>query len=74
MGNVRVVITMDRDTIVIETLKDVRKKLLERVDELEDVYRESGHNSIYNRISQLYEDINLIEKEVEKISPIDCDW
>lgn len=65
---------MDRDTIVIETLKDVRKKLLERVDELEDVYRESGHNSIYNRISQLYEDINLIEKEVEKISPIDCDW
>lgn len=65
---------MDRDTIVIETLKDVRKKLLERVDELEDVYRESGHNSICNRISQLYEDINLIEKEVKKISPIDCDW
>lgn len=65
---------MDRDTIVIETLKDIRKKLLERVEELEDAYRESGHNSICNRISQVYEDINLIEKEVEKISPVDCDW
>ena len=43
---------MDRDSIVIETLKDVRKKLLERVGELEDAYR----------ILQIYEDINLIEK------------
>lgn len=65
---------MDRDTIVIETLKDIRNKFLERVGELEDAYRESGHNSICNRISQLHEDINLIEKEVEKISPVDCDW
>ena len=65
---------MDRDTIVIETLKDIRKKLSERVEELEDSYKESGHNSICNRISQVYEDINLIEKEVEKISPVDCDW
>ena len=64
---------MDRDTIVIETLKDIRNKFLERVKELEDAYRESGHNSICNRISQLHEDIELIEKEVEKISPVDCD-
>lgn len=65
---------MDRDTIVIETLKDIRNKFLERVEELEDAYRESGHHSICNRISQLHEDIELIEKEVEKISPVDCDW
>lgn len=65
---------MDRDTIVIEILKDIRKKFLNRVEELENTYKESGHNSICNRISQLYEDINLIEKEVEKISPVDCDW
>ena len=54
---------MDRDTIAIETLKDIRNKLLERVEELKDAYTESGHNSIYNRISQLHEDINKIEKE-----------
>ena len=65
---------MDRDTILIETLKDIRNKFLELVEELEDAYRESWHNSICNRISQLHEDINLIEKEVEKISPVDCDW
>jgi hypothetical protein len=65
---------MDADTIRIETLKDIRNKLLKRVEEYKEAYMECGHNSICNRISQLYEDINLVEKEVEKISPVDCDW
>lgn len=65
---------MDKDTIIIETLKDIRNKFLERVEDLKEAYIESGHNSICNRISQLYEDINLIESEIEKISPCDCDW
>jgi hypothetical protein len=65
---------MGEDTIKIVTLKEIRNKLLQRVEYYEEAYMEYGHNSICNRISQLYEDIELIEKEVEKISPADCDW
>lgn len=65
---------MDRDTIAIEVLKDLRKKLLERREELEDAYRELGHHAINTRIMQLDDDILLIQKEMENISPCDCDW
>lgn len=62
------------DKVVIDALKELRNEFLHRVEELEVVYRECGHNSICNRISQLHEDINVIEKKVGKISPSDCDW
>lgn len=62
------------DKIKIDTLKELRKKFLRRVEDLEEGYRETGHNPICNRISQLREDINVIEEEIEKISPADCDW
>lgn len=62
------------DKVVIDILKELRNEFLQRVEELEDAYRECGHNSICNRISQLHEDINAIEKRIEKISPSDCDW
>lgn len=62
------------DKVVIDVLKELRNELLQRVEELEDAYKECGHNLICNRISQLHEDINVIEKKIEKISPSDCDW
>lgn len=62
------------DKVVIDVLKELRNELLQRVEELEDAYKEYGHNSICNRISQLHENINVIEKKIEKISPSDCDW
>ena len=62
------------DKVVIDALKELRNEFLHRVEELEDAYRECGHNSICNIISQLHEDINVLEKKVEGISPSDCDW
>ena len=59
---------------VIIELKNFRKRLLERVEEYEDTYKMSGHNSICNRISELHEVISMIEKRVYELSPSDCDW
>ena len=58
----------------MEELKRLRKQLLERIEEYEDTYRMSGHNSICNRISELNEVVCLIEKRVEEVAPIECDW
>ena len=58
----------------IEELKALRKKLLERVEDYEDTFKMSGHNSICNRISELHEVISLIEERVYELSPCDCDW
>lgn len=58
----------------INELKDFRNKLLERIEDYEDTYKMSGHNSICNRISELNEVISMIEKRVYELSPSDCDW
>lgn len=42
------------DKVVIDILKELRNEFLQRVEELEDAYRECDHNSICNRISQLH--------------------
>ncbi len=55
----------------VDVLKELRNEFLQRVEELEDTYRECGHNSICNKISQLHEDINVIEKKIERISSDD---
>ena len=55
------------DKVVIDILKELRNEFLQRVGEC-------GHNSICNIILQLHEDINAIEKKIERISPSDCDW
>ena len=53
------------DKVVIDILKELRNEFLQRVEELKDAYKECGHNSICNRISQLHEDINVIEKKIK---------
>lgn len=55
-------------------LKDLRNKLLQRIEDYEDTYKMSGHSSICNRISELNEVISMIEQRVYELSPSDCDW
>lgn len=61
-------------TGTIIQLKLLREQLLERKIDLEDTFRQSRHNSICNRISELNEVISAIENRVYELSPSDCDW
>lgn len=58
----------------ITELKQFRLALLERIEEYEDTYKMSGHNSICNRISELNEVVSMIQARVYELSPSDCDW
>lgn len=55
-------------------LKLLREKLLERRFDLEDEFKMCGHSAICNRISELNDIIDIIEKRVFELSPNDCDW
>ena len=55
-------------------LKAFREQLLDRKIDLEDTYKQSGHHSIINRISELNTIISMIEQKVYELSPSDCDW
>lgn len=57
---------MNEDKVVI-VLKELRNEFLQRIEELEDTYRECGHSSICNRISQLHEDLNSIDNKIKSI-------
>ena len=59
---------------VISELKNFRRKLIERCEDLEVEYTISGHNAICNRISELHEIIFMVENRVYELSPEDCDW
>ena len=63
-----------KETVAIETLKTIRKDLLERIEELKEEYEESGQNAICNRIMELNEIVSMLQEKVYKISPVDCDW
>lgn len=58
----------------IEELIHLRRKLIERADDLRIDYQMSGKQSICNRISELNEVIDILQKRCEEISPCDCDW
>ena len=59
-------------TIII--LKQLREELCERRENLRAEYEMCEHNAICNRISELNDIIEIIEKKVYNLSPSDCDW
>lgn len=58
----------------IEELINLRRKLIERADNLKIDYQMSGKQALCNRIIELNEIIDMIQKRCEQISPSDCDW
>ena len=62
------------ETGAIIQLKMLREQLLERKTDFEITYKQSGHHSIINRISELNDIIYMIQQKVYELSPSDCDW
>lgn len=58
----------------IEELINLRRKLIERADDLKIDFQMYGKQSICNRIIELNEVIDIIQKRCEEISSCDCDW
>lgn len=62
------------DVGAITELKNMRDKLLERAEDLKVEYTMCAHGAISNRITELYEVIEIIQNRVYELSPSDCDW
>ena len=58
----------------ITQLKLLREQLIERRDDFEIEFKMCGHNAICNRISELKDIIDIIEKRVFELNPSECDW
>lgn len=58
---------------IIQT-RNLREMLIERKQILEDEFKSHGNYALHNRILELCDVITLVEKELYKLSPGDCDW
>lgn len=62
------------EKVIIDTLKSLRKDLMERSEKLREEHSQCGRNSICNQITELNEVISILQEKVYAISPVDCDW
>lgn len=58
----------------IKALKELRNKLLARKNILDAAYIKKGNRLLEGKIIELTDIIQIIQDEVYKISPSDCDW